>query len=155
MVKSEYDDRFLKTLSNAVSFVTNEAVVLAQYEAVQEGRFAWLWPADDNGEFDERVHRVIRHLGGPPQIYVKGNDEEPPLIAIIPGLLVLLSQPHDRIVVKDSVCVFQLLLSLYLRCRAMSTSSGIPGRSVLQSWLDPAKASGDVCKAKSPLRARP
>jgi hypothetical protein len=80
MVKSEYDDRFLKTLSNAVSFVTNEAVVLAQYEAVQEGRFAWLWPADDNGEFDERVHRVIRHLGGPPQIYVKGNDEEPPLI---------------------------------------------------------------------------
>ena len=69
-MKSEYDDRFLKALSNVVSFVTNEAVVLAQYETVQEGRFAWLWPADDNGEFDERVHRVVEHLGGPSQLYV-------------------------------------------------------------------------------------
>jgi hypothetical protein len=84
-VKSEYDDRFLKALSNVVSFVTNEAVVLAQYETVQEGRFAWLWPADDNGEFDERVHRVVEHLGGPSQLYVIGNDEEPPLIDNYPA----------------------------------------------------------------------
>jgi hypothetical protein len=46
---------------------------------------AWLWPADDNGEFDQRVHRVVRHLGGRPQIYVKGNDEEPPLTDNYPG----------------------------------------------------------------------
>jgi hypothetical protein len=97
------------------------------------------------------VHHHFEELSELDALIERGPDWN----TIIPGLLVLLSQPHDRIVVKDSVCVFQLLLSLYLRCRAMSTSSGIPGRSVLQSWLDPAKASGDVCNAKSPLRARP
>jgi hypothetical protein len=29
IVKSEYDERYLKALSNVVSFVTNEAVVLS------------------------------------------------------------------------------------------------------------------------------
>ena len=78
-------DSFLKVLGNAVSFVSNEAVVLAQYEAIQEGKFANLWPADDNGEFDLRVHRVVQHLGGPPPIYVLGNDQEPPLTDSYPG----------------------------------------------------------------------
>lgn len=82
MVNGEHEiaeqDRFLKVLGNAVSFVANEALVLAQYEAVQEGKFAKLWPADDNGEFDKRIARVVEHLGGPPQLYVLGPGEEPP-----------------------------------------------------------------------------
>src|SRR5271165_325973 len=82
MVNGEHEnteqDRFLKVLGNAVSFVTNEALVLAQYEAVQEGKFAKLWRADDNGEFDKQVTRVVKHLGGPPELYVLRDDEEPP-----------------------------------------------------------------------------
>ena len=78
-------DRFLKVLGNAVSFVTNEALVLAQYEAVQEGKFAKLWPTDDNGEFDKRITRVVQHLGGPPELYVLGVDEEPPPADYYPG----------------------------------------------------------------------
>jgi hypothetical protein len=89
MVKGKHEnaeqDRFLDVLGNAVSFVTNEAVVLVQYDAAQKGKFATLWPADDNGEFDKRVHRVVRHLGGPPQIYVFAHDEERPLADNYPG----------------------------------------------------------------------
>src|SRR5271165_5797511 len=83
MVKGEHEttakqDRLVTVLGNAVSFVMNEALVLAQYEAVQESKFAKLWPAGDNGEFDKRINRVVQHLGGPPELYVLPNDQEPP-----------------------------------------------------------------------------
>ena len=70
MVKGENEttakqDRLATVLGNAVSFVTNEALLLAQYELVQESKFANLWPAGDNGEFDKRINRVVQHLGGP------------------------------------------------------------------------------------------
>jgi hypothetical protein len=114
MVKSEYDDRFLKALSNVVSFVTNEAVVLAQYETVQEGRFAWLWPADDNGEFDERVHRVVEHLGGPSQLYVIGNDEEPPLIDNYPAAAM-----------REAIAVFSRARKSVLRAHLFMAGSSL------------------------------
>ena len=89
MVKGEHEttakqDRLATVLGNAVSFVTNEALLLAQYELVQESKFANLWPAGDNGEFDKRINRVVQHLGGPPELYVLANDEEPPPVDYYP-----------------------------------------------------------------------
>jgi hypothetical protein len=65
-------------LGNAVSFVRNEALVLAQYEAIQNCKFAKLWPEGDNGKFDKRINRVVEHLGGPPDFYLLRNNQEPP-----------------------------------------------------------------------------
>ena len=73
-------DRLITVLGNAVSYVTNEALVLAQYEAVQEDKFVRLWPEDDSGNFDKRISRVVEHLGGPPEFYLLRNDQEPPLV---------------------------------------------------------------------------
>jgi hypothetical protein len=132
-VKSEYDERYPKALSNVVSFVTNEAVVRAQYEAVQEGRFAWLWPADDNGEFDQRVHRVVRHLGGRPQIYVKGNDEEPPLTDNYPGATM-----------REALAVFSRARKAVLRAHLFMAGSSLlakqPGMMELPENPDVAAA---------------
>ena len=82
MVKIELgttdQERLATVLSNAVSFVTNEALVLAQYEVVQEGKFATLGRDGDSGDFDKRINRVIEHLGGPPEAYLLVDNEEPP-----------------------------------------------------------------------------
>ncbi|WPO00691.1 Cthe_2314 family HEPN domain-containing protein [Pseudomonas sp. MUP55] len=66
-------------LGNAVSHVANEMLVLAQYERLQEGLFPYLWPAIDNGEFDLRMNRVVRHMGGPPEAHLVRKDEIAPL----------------------------------------------------------------------------
>ena len=52
--------------------------MLAQYEVVQKGKFATLWPDNDNGDFDKRINRVVEHLGGPPEAYLLLAGEEPP-----------------------------------------------------------------------------
>lgn len=75
----EPDDRQFRVLINTVSFVANEPLLLAQYEATaQKGEFSQLWPDGDKGEFDKRVNRVVEHLGGPPEFYLLRNDQEPP-----------------------------------------------------------------------------
>lgn len=65
-------------LGNAVLYVTNEALVLAQYELFHEDKFAKLWPESDNDSFDKRMNTVAEHLGGPPKIYVLVEGEKPP-----------------------------------------------------------------------------
>lgn len=71
-------DRLAIVLGNAVSYVTNEALVLAQYEHFQEDKFAKLWPENDNESFDKRMNKVAEHLGGPPGFYLLRDNEEPP-----------------------------------------------------------------------------
>lgn len=71
-------ERLATVLGNAVSYVTNEALVLAQYELFQKDKFAKLWPENDNGSFDKRMQKVAEHLGGPPDFYLLREDEEPP-----------------------------------------------------------------------------
>jgi hypothetical protein len=82
MAKTEQEttdkDPLATVLENAVSFVRGEAIVLAQYEVVQQGKFASLWPDGDNGDFDKRMNRVVEHLGGPLEAYLLFANEEPP-----------------------------------------------------------------------------
>jgi hypothetical protein len=75
----EPDGRQFRVLVNTVSFVANEPLLLAQYEATAEkGEFSQLWQDGDKGEFDKRVNRVVEHLGGPPAFYLLRNDQDPP-----------------------------------------------------------------------------
>lgn len=75
----EPDDREFRVLVNTVSFVANEPLLLAQYEAAaKQGEFAQPGLDGDKGEFDKRVNRVVEHLGGPPEFYLLRNDQEPP-----------------------------------------------------------------------------
>jgi hypothetical protein len=70
--------RLAAVLGNAVTYVANEALVLAQYEVFQSDKFARLWASDDNDAFDKRMNRVEEHLGGPPAVYVLRHGEKPP-----------------------------------------------------------------------------
>jgi hypothetical protein len=73
------DEKMAEVISNAVAYVANEMVVLAQYERIQQEQFAQLWPKDDGGHFNNRVDRVVEHLGGPPEFYLLRTGEKPPL----------------------------------------------------------------------------
>lgn len=71
-------ERLATVLGNAVYYVTNEALVLAQYELFEEDKFAKIRPDNDSGSFDKRMSKVAEHLGGPPEFYLLREDEEPP-----------------------------------------------------------------------------
>jgi hypothetical protein len=107
-------DRLMKVLGNAVAYVTNEAVILAQYEIVQEGRFPKLWPSNDNGDFDKRMNRVTEHLGGPPEFYLLRNDQEPPL-----------ADNYPDTVMREVFDVFQRARRSVLRAHMFMTGSAL------------------------------
>src|ERR1700680_1791642 len=81
MVKIEREtadqNQLATVLGNAVSFVKNEALVLARYEVALEGKFANRGPGGENGEFNKRVNQVVKPLGGPPDAYLLRKDQEP------------------------------------------------------------------------------
>lgn len=70
----------LTILSQVVSHVANEAVILARYETLQESKLPHLWPAGDRENFNKKVNRVVEHLGAPPEFYMvpDGRDVELP-----------------------------------------------------------------------------
>jgi len=105
-------DRLMTVLGNAVAYVTNEALILAQYEAVQEGKFARLWPENDNGTFDKRMNRVTEHLGGPPEFYLLRNDQDPPL-----------ADNYPDTVMREVFDVFQRARRSVLRAHLFMTGS--------------------------------
>ncbi|HFF3781729.1 TPA: hypothetical protein ACGCF2_000195 [Stenotrophomonas maltophilia] len=74
----EQTELFYKSLSNAVAYVSNEALVLTQYEVARPGLFPKLW--DGIGDFDKRMNDIAEHLGGPPDFYImsKTREVEPP-----------------------------------------------------------------------------
>lgn len=82
--EGEQHDRLLKVLSLAVSHVSNETLILAQFEAIQEEPFPQLWPSDDDGQFSKRMDRVAEHLGGPLDVYLVGNGQQVPLVDNFP-----------------------------------------------------------------------
>ena len=71
-------DRLLKVVCHAVSHVSNEAIILAQFEAIQDERFPQLWHAEDDGQFSKRLDHVSEHLGGPLDVYVVRDGHHAP-----------------------------------------------------------------------------
>lgn len=99
-------------LGNTVSYVTNEAVVLAQYEVFQEDKFAKPWPENDDGTFDKRMNKVAEHLGGPPQFHLLRHDEEPPP-----------DDNYPEAALREAIDVFQRARKSVLRTHLFMTGS--------------------------------
>ncbi|HJS09994.1 hypothetical protein [Sphingopyxis sp.] len=76
--EDEQHNRLLTVLSHAVSHVSNEAIILAQFEAIQDEPFPHLWARNDDGQFSMRMDRVAEHLGGPLDIYVVRDGHQAP-----------------------------------------------------------------------------
>ena len=76
--QSEPQNHQFNALVRALRFVTDEPLVLAQYEmTAMPGKFAKLWQ-DGDGEFDKRVNRAVEHLGAPPEAYLLREGQEAP-----------------------------------------------------------------------------
>ena len=80
----EQRELIFKFLSNTVAYVTNEALVVAQYEMVRPGVFGNLWTKNDNSRFDKRMNEITEHLGGPPRFYIMKEESEPPPADLYP-----------------------------------------------------------------------
>ena len=76
--EDQQHDRLLKVVCHAVTHVSNEALLLAQFEAIQDEPFPHLWPAEDDGQFSKHMDRVSEHLGGPLDIYVVRDGHHAP-----------------------------------------------------------------------------
>jgi hypothetical protein len=101
-------------LGNAVSYVANEALLLAQYEIVQEDKFANLRNPHDDGSFERRLERVEVHLGGPPKHYLLRVGDEPPPAD---------NYPYD--VLKEVLDVFSRARKSVLRAHLFMAGSSL------------------------------
>ncbi|MEO8729259.1 MAG: hypothetical protein ABI410_07885 [Rhodoferax sp.] len=107
-------ERLATVLGNAVSYVTNEAVILVQYEFSQEDKFAKLWLGSDNASFEKRMNKVAEHLGGPPEFYLLPNDEEPPA-----------ADGYPEAALHEALDVFQRARKSVLRAHMFMTGSAL------------------------------
>jgi hypothetical protein len=112
--ESARQDRLMKVLGNAVAYVTNEALILVQYDTVQEGKFPKLWPGNDYGAFDKRMNRVTEHLGGPPAFYLLRKNQEPPL-----------ADNYPDTVMREVFDVFQKARRSVIRAHMFMTGSAL------------------------------
>lgn len=110
-------DRLAAVLGNAVAYVANEALVLAQYELFQENKFVQLVPENDNGDFDRRMNKVTEHLGGPPGFYILREDEDPPA-----------ADGYPEAALHEAFDVFQRARKSVLRAHLFMTGSSLLAR---------------------------
>jgi hypothetical protein len=127
-------------LGNAVSYVTNEALVLAQYEVWQEAKFSRLWPENDNGAFDKRINQVVEHLGGPPEFYLLRHDEDPPL-----------ADNYPSAALREVFDVFQRARKSVLRAHLFMTGSTLLAQQpeIMNLPADPNAASVFINQAEA------
>ena len=73
-------------ISEVVSHVVNEPLLLVRYEDKQADKFAGLWTEGDGAKaIQSRLDNIARHLGGPPRLYVLRHGENPPPEDGFPG----------------------------------------------------------------------
>ena len=111
-----HHERLQKVLENVVPYVTNEALLLAQFELLQEGKFARLWPKNDNDGFNKRMEQVEEHLGGPPRFYVVRDGEE----AKVPP-----ADNYPHAAMQEAVEVFERARKSVVRANVFMTGSSL------------------------------
>ncbi len=65
-------------ISQVISHVANEPLLLVRYEHKQADKFARLWDDSSRKLKTERLDKIARHMGGPPRLYILRQDENPP-----------------------------------------------------------------------------
>ena len=101
-----------QALGNAIAYVSNELVVLTQYEAYQEDKFPELWDDAAAGAFDARMNSVEEHLGGPPEAYLVATGASAPL-----------SDSYPRAALREALDVFRLARKSVLRSHMFMTGA--------------------------------
>ena len=64
-------------LSQSITHVGHERIVLARYERLHSSEFAH--PAQGNDAFERKMTSTVEHLGGPPEYYMVRDGYKPPL----------------------------------------------------------------------------
>jgi len=138
--EAEANNRILTVLSHAVSHVSNEALILLQFEAIQKEPFPQLWPPGDNGQFSKRMDRVAEHLGGPLDAYlVREGGQVPPADHYPPAAL------------HEAVAVFARARKSVLRALMFSAGSQLLAENpdLMDLPDDPAVTSAFVSQSQS------
>jgi len=112
--EGDQEDALAQVLGNAVAYVANEAVVLAQYELHLDAKFAKLWPSqEDAGDsFNKRMDSVVEHLGAPPEYYIVADGKNAP-----PG------DNYPQAAMREAFSVFQRARKSVLRAHMFMTGS--------------------------------
>lgn len=107
-------DQLAGVLGNTVAYVANEALLLAQYERIQEDKFAKLWLENDGGGFDKRMNGVAEHLGGPLEFYLLRKEEQPPA-----------ADRYPEAALREALDVFHRARKSVLRAHLFMTGSSL------------------------------
>lgn len=76
---SDWDTKVASVLMNALTFVANEPVMLAQLASITDSSdFPDLVPDGSSDAFDRRMDKLLEHLGGPPRFRLIRDDQQPP-----------------------------------------------------------------------------
>jgi hypothetical protein len=71
------DDLIGVVLSQSITHVGHERIVLARYELMHSSEFPH--PARGNSAFESKMNSAVEHLGGPPEHYLVRDGHKPPL----------------------------------------------------------------------------
>jgi hypothetical protein len=72
-------------VTQVISHVANEPLLLTRYEHKQADTFARLWAEGSYKAISERLDKIVIHLGGPPRAYLLRDGESPPPEDGFPG----------------------------------------------------------------------
>lgn len=72
-------------VSQVISHVANEPLLLVRYEHKQADKFARLWDESSQKAISERLDKIALHMGGPPRLYILRHNENPPPEDGFPG----------------------------------------------------------------------
>jgi hypothetical protein len=76
---AEADPNLATVLGNAVAYVTNEALILAQFELFLQDDVPTLWQEDQHERFSAKLDQICIRLGGPPKAVLLMEGEAPPI----------------------------------------------------------------------------
>jgi len=106
----EKEERFSQIIGNAMAYVANEALILAQMEEFFSPSPASLWNEDEEESIYKRLDNAVENMGGPPKLILKREDDPPPICDTYPeaALREMISAFHRA---RKSVCRAHLFMT--------------------------------------------
>jgi hypothetical protein len=103
-------ERFAHIIGNAMAYVANEALILAQMEEFFSPLPAKLWHEKEEDSINKRLDKAVENMGGPPRLILMREDDPPPECDTYPeaALHEMLSAFHRA---RKSVCRAHLFMT--------------------------------------------
>ena len=74
----EKEERFAHIIGNAMAYVANEALILAQMEEFFSPIPARLWHEEESDSINKRLDKAVENMGGPPRLILMRENDPPP-----------------------------------------------------------------------------